>query len=126
MLTRALRKGEQENKLGTDWVYTPPAGGYTNSTSDVAIKAAAGAGIRNYITSMQIGAGVALATASELVIKSASTIIWRMSLPAAVIAPINIIFDPPLVSAANEALNIAAVTQFATGNLSVNARGYAV
>lgn len=126
MLNRVLRKGEGENKLGADWAYVPPAGGITNSTADVVIKAAGAAGVRNYLTTLEFSAGVALANASEIVVKDGATVIWRGSLPGAVIAPSRVMFDPPLVGSPATALNIAAVTLFATGNLVVNARGYAV
>ena len=126
MAEKILRPGERDNKPGTDWRYAPPAGGITNSTADVPVKAAVAAQ-RNYVTRLQFGAGVALATATELVVKSgAATVLWRMSLPAAVIPGTPIIFDPPLVGAVNEAINVAAVTLFATGNLTVNAQGYTV
>lgn len=122
---RKLLTGETETNPRTPWSYAPPAGGYTNSTADVAVKAAV-AGKRNYITGITISAGVALATASELVIKDGSTVLFRLSLPAAVVQPttIDIPPDTPLAGSVNTAINIAAVTQFATGNLSVNLQGY--
>lgn len=122
---RALLPGETDTNLRSLWSYAPPAGGYTNSTADVAAKAAV-SGKRNYVTGITISAGVALATASELVIKTGSTVLFRLSLPAAVIPPttIDIPADTPLVGGVNEAINIAAVTLFATGNLSVNLQGY--
>lgn len=125
MSTRLFRPGEGESKPGTDWSYVGPAGGYTNKTSDVVIAAAA-VGQKNYLQSLQIAAGVALATASELVVKDGSTVIWRCSLPAAVVQPTTFNFEPPLRGSTNTALNVAAVTQFATGNLSINAQGYTV
>lgn len=122
---RKLLAGETESNLRSLWSYAPPAGGYTNSTSNVEAKAAV-SGKRNYVTGITISAGVALATASELVIKTGSTVLFRLSLPAAVIPPttIDIPADTPLVGGVNEAINIAAVTLFATGNLSVNLQGY--
>ncbi len=125
MLTRLLRPGESDSVRGADWSYAPPAGGITNSTANVAMKAAV-AGKRNYVTSVQMSIGVVLATASEVVIKSGSTVLHRISMPvtAGVQPPIK--FDPPLVGGVNEAINVAAVTQFATGNLVVNAQGYTV
>jgi hypothetical protein len=122
---RVLRKGEKPDTIGADWSYSPPAGGITNSTADVAVKAAV-AGKRNYVTGVQFGAGVALATASELVIKDGATVLWRMSLANAVVAPQKVEFDPPLVGSVNTAVNIAAVTLFATGNLTVDLQGYTV
>lgn len=122
---RTLRAGESENDVGSDWSYVPPAGGYTNSTADVPIKAAVAAR-RNYLVSLQLSVGVVLANATEIVVKSGSTIIHRQSLPVTAGVQAPIVFDPPLRSAVNEALNIAAITIFATGNVCVNAQGYTV
>lgn len=109
MSTRLFRPGEGESKPGTDWSYVGPAGGYTNKTSDVAIAAAA-VGQKNYLQSLQIAAGVALATASELVVKDDSTIIWRCSLPAATIQPTTFSFEPSLRGSTNTALNAQGYT----------------
>ena len=121
--TRALRPGETDDNNGLDWSYAPPAGGITNSTVDVSMKAAV-AGKRNYLQSIQVSVGVALAIASEFVIKDGSTVIYRGSLAAATLVPASVRFDPPLKSSVNTALNLAAVSAFATGNLVVNAQGY--
>ena len=102
-----------------EWQYAAQSGGITN-TSDVAIVAAAGANIKNYLTGLSVAN--ANATASEIVIKDgASTVIWRMYLAAN--APIkSIIFSTPLQSSANTALNVACIT---TGTQTyVSAQGY--
>lgn len=122
---RVLRAGEAESNVGTDWFYVPPAGGITNSTADVPIKAAV-VGKRNYLTGIQLSEAGALANATELVVKDGATIIHRIALPAGFINPFGVVFDPPLRSGVNAALNIAAVTLFATGNVNVNAQGYTV
>jgi len=102
-----------------EWQYAAASGGITN-TSDVALVAAQGAGIKNYLTGLSVAN--ANATASEIVIKDgASTVIWRMYLAAN--APIQSIkFVTPLQSSANTALNVACIT---TGTQTyINAQGY--
>lgn len=102
-----------------EWQYAAASGGITNTT-DVALVAAQGAGIKNYLTGLSVAN--ANATASEIVIKNgASTVIWRMYLAAN--APIQSIeFVTPLQSSANTALNVACIT---TGTQTyVSAQGY--
>ena len=115
--------GRQITRLNSipenEWVYAAASGGITN-TSDVALVAAQGAGIKNYLTGLSVAN--ANATASEIVIKDgASTVIWRMYLAAN--APIQSIkFVTPLQSSANTALNVACIT---TGTQTyINAQGY--
>jgi hypothetical protein len=102
-----------------EWQYAAASGGITNTT-DVALVAAQGANIKNYLTGLSVAN--ANATASEIVIKDgASTVIWRMYLAAN--APIQSIkFVTPLQSSANTALNVACIT---TGTQTyINAQGY--
>ena len=102
-----------------EWQYAAASGGITN-TSDNVLTAAAGSGIKNYLTGLSVAN--ANATASEIVIKDgASTVIWRMYLAAN--APIQSIkFVTPLQSSANTALNVACIT---TGTQTyVNVQGY--
>ena len=102
-----------------EWQYAAQSGGITN-TSDVALVAAQGAGIKNYLTGLSVAN--ANATASEIVIKDgALTVIWRMYLAAN--APIQSIkFATPLQPSANTALNVACIT---TGTQTyINAQGY--
>jgi len=101
-----------------EWQYAAASGGITNTT-DVALQAAAGSGIKNYLTGLSIAN--ANATATEVVVKDGSTVIWRMYLAAN--APIQSIkFVTPLQSSANAALNVACIT---TGSQTyINAQGY--
>ena len=115
--------GRQITRLNSipenEWVYAAASGGITNTT-DVALVAAQGAGIKNYLTGLSVAN--ANATASEIVIKDgASTVIWRMYLAAN--APIQSIrFVTPLQSSANTALNVACIT---TGTQTyISAQGY--
>lgn len=103
-----------------DWQYAAAAGGIT-TTTDVAIKAAAAAGIRNYVTSIDVrNAHATMAT--EVVIKDGATVIWRQLLPAAMAAPVEITFPTPLKGSAATALNLACLTTGA--QVYVNAQGF--
>ena len=101
-----------------EWSYVSLAGGVINTT-DVALVAAAGAGLRRYICSMQLSNNSAVAT--EIVLKDGATIIWRGHLPAN--APMSeIIFENPLKTTAATALNFACITTGAA--VYVNAQGF--
>ncbi|MCK8787259.1 hypothetical protein M0638_23070 [Roseomonas sp. NAR14] len=103
-----------------DWQYAAAAGGITNTT-DVAIKAAAAAGIRNYVTAIDLRNAHAT-VATEVVIKDGATVIWRQLLPAAMAAPVEITFPTPLKGSAATALNVACLTTGA--QVYVNAQGF--
>ena len=101
-----------------EWQYAAASGGITN-TADNVLQAAAGAGIKNYLTGLTLAN--ASATATEVVVKDGSTVIWRSYVAAN--APIQSIkFVTPLQSSANTALNVACIT---TGTQTyVNVQGY--
>lgn len=110
-------------KLGAipenDWSYAAASGGITNTT-DVVAKAAAAAGIRNYVTGVQVRNSSA--TATEFVIKDDATVIWRTQLPATMVGSQDVVFDPPLRGTAATAVNIACIT---TGTATyANLQGY--
>ena len=89
------------------WQYASVAGGVTDTSDDEA-KAAAGASIRNYITSVQVINGHATVN-TEVVIKDGSTIIWRgyaHNSGGGAAAK----FDPPLRGTANTAVNVTNIT----------------
>lgn len=96
-----------------------PIAGLTTA-ADTAINAAGAAGVRNYLTAIQVGNNSA--TAGELQIKDgAGTVLWRMWLPANML-PQQFQFDVPLKGTAATALNAQAVT---VGMVAVfNAQGY--
>ena len=101
-----------------EWSYAAAAGGVVNTT-DVVLAAAAGAGLRRYITSMTLSNNSA--TATEVVLKDGATIIWRGHLPAN--APMSeVLFQNPLKTTANAALNFACITTAAA--VYVNAQGF--
>jgi hypothetical protein len=114
--------GRQITRLNSipenEWQYAAASGGITN-TSDNVLIAAAGAGIKNYLTGLSVAN--ASATATEIVVKDGSTVIWRGYL-AANAALNKISFQTALQSTANTALNVACIT---TGTQTyVNAQGY--
>lgn len=107
-----------------DWQYAAASGGITD-TSDVEVKAAA-AGLKHYVTGCQV-VNTDATVGTELVIKSAATVIFRIFVPASLASvsqpmPSNIQFPNPVRTVANEALNIAAITTSA--QLYVNLQGY--
>lgn len=106
-----------------DWTYAAASGGITNTT-DVAIKAAAGASIRNYLTAISITNASAV-VATEVVVKDGATVIWRGFVGAQTLlnSVVSVTFQTPLRGTANTALNVACITTGAA--VYVNAQGYA-
>lgn len=103
----------------TPWSYSAASGGITN-TSDVTLIAAAGAGRSNYLTSLQVCN--TSATATEVVVKSGSTVLWRCKVGASMTRSVHIEFTRPLISANNTALTAACIT---TGTATyLDAQGY--
>jgi hypothetical protein len=100
-----------------DWGYS---GAAVTTTADVVLAAAAGAGIRRYLTALQVKN--TNATASEIVIKDGATVIWRSLLPANMANADAIVFPSPLKSTANAALAFACIT--AGASVYVAAQGY--
>jgi hypothetical protein len=100
-----------------DWSST---GAAVVNTTDVVLAAAAGAGIRRYLTAVQLKN--TNATATEVVVKDGATVIWRLLLPANMANADTILFPSPLKSTANAALNFACITSGA--NVYVAAQGY--
>lgn len=103
----------------TFWSYAGATGGITNTT-DVAVKTAAGASVRNYVSSIQFKN--TSATASEIVIKDGATIIWRGHVSASMAVSDTVVFNPPLRGTANTAINVAMITT-ATATI-VSLQGY--
>lgn len=102
-----------------DWQYAAPSGGLLTASS-TAIKAAAGTGIRNYLTGATvINVG---ATPTEFAILDGATVIWRTFLPANMSTPIDLTFITPIKTTANAAMNIQVIT---ASTVYFNAQGYA-
>jgi hypothetical protein len=100
------------------WLYAAASGGITNTT-DVAIASAAGAGLRRYLVRLTLSNNSA--TATEVVIKDGSTVIARLHM-AANTGNVPFMFDPPLSTTANTALNVACITTGAA--VYANAQGF--
>lgn len=101
-----------------DWQYqaaTPVA-----VTTDQVMKAAGATGIRNYLTGLQMKN--TSATATEVVVKDGSTVIWRGHLSASMTSAEIIQFHTPLRGTAATALNFACIT--AGASVYVSAQGY--
>jgi hypothetical protein len=101
------------------WNYAGATGGIVNTTP-VAVAAAGGAGVRNYVAAIQYMNSAA--TASEIEIRDGSTVIWRGYVPASMTVAANVIFPVPLRGTANTAINVALLTT-ATAT-RVSAQGY--
>lgn len=103
----------------TNWAYVAASGGITG-TADVTLVAAAGVGRANYLSAVQLMN--ASATATEVVIKSGSNILWRARLGASMIQPTHVTFSRPLIGDNNTALTAACIT---TATITyINAQGY--
>lgn len=119
----AIVKGDVDGK---DWSYAAAAGGILNTTTAVTIKAAAGAGLRNYITGLQIDAE-ALTNATELAIRDGAggPVLWRMKIGTGGLpGGRDIVFPSPLKGAANTLLEVVTLTASGAGAVYVNAQGY--
>lgn len=101
-----------------DWQFACAAP--ITATTDMVAKAAGGAGIRNYVTAIQIIN--TSATPTEYVIKDGVTVIFRGFAPANMTAVDDTVFPTPLRGTAATAVNVAAITTAA--NIYVNVQGY--
>lgn len=115
--------GVQVSKLYSipeaDWQFASAAAGIVNTT-DVVARAAGAAGIRNYVTGLQLRNTNAVAT--EFVIKDGATVVWRSQLPASMTGSIDVQFHTPLRGTAATAINVQCVTTGAA--VYANLQGY--
>ena len=103
---------------GASWSYASPAA-VTDTTDDVA-QAAGGAGVRHYITGVQVFNGHDT-VGTEVVIKDGTTVLWR-GWAEQTGGGCSAKFDPPLRGTANTAVNVANIT---TGSSTYfNLQGY--
>lgn len=112
-----LGGGSQSNR---PWSYAAASGGIAD-TADVALTAAAGAGISNYLESLHVSNSHG-SNSTEVVVKDGATVIWRGYARAANVNEIAVRFAPPLCGTPNTALNVACITN-ATATY-VNAQGF--
>jgi hypothetical protein len=109
-----------------EWVYAAASGGIANTTTAVTIVAAQAAGVRNYLTSLQLSSD-ALGAATEIAIRDGAggTVLWRGKIGTAGIAGVSTIqFSDPLKSTAATLLEVVTLTASVTGGVYVNAQGY--
>ena len=107
------------------WRYNPPVGGLVNSTAGITIKAAAGAGVSNYVMGGECYSDP-LATATEVELRdgASGTVMWRMKIPTTGWTNgFDITFNPPLRGTANTLVEFAGTTASATGAIYCNWRG---
>jgi hypothetical protein len=107
------------------WNYAAASSGIVNAATAVTIKAAAGAGVRNYVTDLQINTAT-LGAATELAIRDGAggTVLWRCQLQTAALPIMSVNFQSPLVGSSNTLLEVVTLTAV-TGGVFVNAQGYA-
>ena len=105
-----------------NWQYAAPTGGII-TTAPVTLVAAAGAGVRNYITALQIKG--CNAVASEVVIQDgAAVVLWRGYVAATMLTADDLVFPTPLMSSTgvNSAITLTVNT---TATLTyVTAQGF--
>jgi len=109
-----------------EWVYAAASGGITNTTTAVTLVAAQAAGVRNYLTSLQLSSD-ALGAATEIAIRDGAggTVLWRGKIGTAGIAGVSTIqFSDPLKSTAATLLEVVTLSASVFGGVYVNAQGY--
>lgn len=126
----ATLDGRQITRLNSipenEWVYASAANGITNTTTAVTLVAAQAAGVRNYLTSLQLSSD-ALGAATEIAIRDGAggAVLWRGKIGTAGIAGVsNIQFSDPLKSTTATLLEVVTLTASVTGGVYVNAQGY--
>jgi hypothetical protein len=117
----------QQNAASVNtWQYAAAAGGILNTTTAVTMKAAAGAGLRNYIVSCQLSAE-ALGAATEVAIRdgAAGTVIWRTKIgTGGLTTGQSLFFDQALKGTANTLLEVVTLSASVTGAVYMNCQGY--
>lgn len=106
--------------------YAAASGGILNTTTAVTMFAAAGASVRNYLTSLQISAE-ALGTATEVAIRDGAggTVLWRTKIGTGGLTNgLSVTFPVPLKGTANTLMEVVTLTASGTGAVYVNAQGY--
>lgn len=107
------------------WQYPAAASGIVNTTTAVTIKAAAGAGLRNYVTGLDIHWD-ALTNATEVAIRDGAggSAIWRMKIPSGAAGREVITFPRPIRGTAATLLEVVTITASGAGAVYFNANGY--
>lgn len=108
------------------WSYPAASGGIANTTTAVTVKTAAGSGIRNYVTSLDLSWD-SLTNATEFAIRdgAAGTVLFRRKIPSGAAGHANIQFADPLKGTANTLLEIVTLTASGAGGVFANLTGHA-
>lgn len=104
----------------TPWQFTFNASGIAANGTQTA-KAAGGAGIRNYVTGIQISSSTVV-TASTLTINDGTTVIWNATIPSNGV--ISVPFTTPLQGSAATDLKVTLTGGLVGGTYSINLQGY--
>lgn len=109
----------------TDWTFAGASGGISNTTTAVTAKAAGAAGVRNYVTGLQIATDT-LGAATEFAIRdgAAGTVLWRTKLNTAALPLLTIDFPTPLKGTAATLVEIVTLTATVSGAVFANLQGY--
>jgi hypothetical protein len=109
----------------TDWAYAAATSGISNTTTAVTMVAAAAAGIRNYVTRLDLMCE-ALGTATEVAVRDGAggSVLWRTKVGTGGQPLIHIAFPNPIKSTAATLLEVVTLTASGTGACYVNAGGY--
>lgn len=108
-----------------DWSYPAASGGISNTTTAVTIKGAAGTGMRNYITDLQL-MWESLTTASEFAIRDGAggAVLWRTKIPSGAAGRESFRFNTPLMGTDATLLEALTITASTAGAVYVNAQGF--
>lgn len=108
-----------------EWSYAAAPSGIVNTTTAVTFRAAAGAGLRSYVTGVQI-MSEALTNATELAIRDGAggTVLWRTRIPTGGLPTMNVVFNNPLKSTANTLLEVVTLSASGAGAVYFNAQGF--
>jgi len=109
-----------------EWSYAAANSGIVNTTTAVTFKTAAGAGIRNYLSSLQIMAEV-LTNATEVRIRDGAggSTLWQTKIPTTgLLNGLNVTFRNPIKGTANTLMEIVTITASGAGAVYFNAQGY--
>lgn len=108
------------------WTYAAATGGIVNSTTAVTAHASCGAGLKNYVTGLQLSSD-ALGAATEFAIRDGAggTVIYRQKLSmAGVVAGSSQSFAVPLPGTAATLLEVVTLTASVTGGVFANLQGF--
>ncbi len=105
------------------WSYAAPAGGLVTTTG-VTAKAAGAAGVRHYITSVQVVNSHATISSEVLIRDGAAGTVLHRGWAQAAGGGYACKFDPPLRGTAATLVEIGEVTATATAGILVNLQGY--